>query len=42
MAMLKTMEEGYSPKLWAEAMSMACDISNVSATTEKEGDVSPF
>ncbi|CAN0214162.1 unnamed protein product, partial [Ascophyllum nodosum] len=27
-AMLRLIEEGYRPKLWAEAMSMACDMSN--------------
>ena len=41
-AMLKTVEEGYSTKLWEEAMSIACDISSVSVTTENEDGVPPF
>ena len=41
-AMLETMKKVYSPKLWAEAMSMACDMSNVSATTANGSGVLPF
>ena len=38
-AMLETMEEGYSPKLWVEAMIMASGMSNASVPTETEGGI---
>ena len=40
MAVFETMEEGYSSKLWAEAMKMACDMSSINTTTANEGCVS--
>ena len=41
-AIMETVEEGYSPKLWAEAMSTACNKTNASTTTKNEMGVLPF
>lgn len=42
MVLLKGLKEGSSKQPWVEAMSMACDIGNICATTANEGGMSPF
>lgn len=42
MVVLESMLQGQFPKLWAEAVNMACDVANVSVATLNENHVSPF
>ena len=41
-AMMQGFSVGADDKLWAEAMSFACDMTNMSATTSLEKGVSPY